>query len=201
VLLRRFCDDHGDLARSFWGACDALLTPGPLGPLFDIADATGGELQELVASKARPHEVAGALLRELGRRVPAILVLEDVHWADEATLDVLRLLGRRIPIGARGADLCRAVVERNGSEGVTWLSSYVSEDKGRTFCVYDAPNPKAIRKTAARNELPVAPSAANDAVADDQGAFGDAAVDPDSAPAGSPPLWTIAEALGYRSSR
>jgi hypothetical protein len=63
--------------------------------------------------------------------------------------------GLNIPIGACGADLCRAVVERNGSEGVTWLSSYVSEDKGRTFCVYDAPNPEAIRKTAARNELPV----------------------------------------------
>ena len=78
------------------GACDALLTPGPLAPLFEVADVTGGALEELVTSGARPHEIASALLAQLGRRAPAILVLEDVHWADEATLDVLRLLGRRI---------------------------------------------------------------------------------------------------------
>jgi hypothetical protein len=54
-----------------------------------------------------------------------------------------------------GAELCRGVVERNAEEGVTWISSFVSEDKTRTFCIYDAPTPEAIRKTAARNELPV----------------------------------------------
>lgn len=63
--------------------------------------------------------------------------------------------GLNIPAGAGERELCLAVIENNGSEGVTWLSSYVSEDKGRTFCVYDAPSPEAIRKTAARNELPV----------------------------------------------
>jgi DNA-binding CsgD family transcriptional regulator len=96
VLLQRFRDEHAESAGILWGACDALLTPGPLAPLFEIADATGGELRELVSSGARPHEIASALLSELGRRAPAILVLEDVHWADEATLDVLRMLGRRI---------------------------------------------------------------------------------------------------------
>ena len=54
-----------------------------------------------------------------------------------------------------GAELCRGVVERNAEEGVTWISSFVSEDKTRTFCIYDAPSPEAIRKTASRNELPV----------------------------------------------
>jgi hypothetical protein len=54
-----------------------------------------------------------------------------------------------------GAELCRGVIERNAEEGVTWISSFVSEDKTRTFCVYDAPSPEAIRKTATRNELPV----------------------------------------------
>jgi uncharacterized protein DUF4242 len=63
--------------------------------------------------------------------------------------------GLQIPVGASGMELCLAVIEENGSEGVTWLSSYVSEDKGRTFCVYDAPSPEAIRKTATRNQLPV----------------------------------------------
>ncbi len=63
--------------------------------------------------------------------------------------------GLRIPVGAEGAELCLAVVERNVDEGVTWVHSYVSEDRKKTFCVYDAPSPEAIRRTAARNDLPV----------------------------------------------
>ncbi len=67
MLLRDFCGGQGDTVRILWGACDALFTPRPLGPLFDVAEATGGELEELVARGARPHEVAVALLRELAR--------------------------------------------------------------------------------------------------------------------------------------
>jgi uncharacterized protein DUF4242 len=52
------------------------------------------------------------------------------------------------------ADLCPGVVERNAEEGVTWISSFVSEDKTRTFCVCDAPTPEAIRKAAIGSELP-----------------------------------------------
>ncbi len=96
VLLRRFSDQGADSARVLWGACDALITPRPLGPFLDVAQVTGGELQELVESGAGPHQVATALMRELAARVPTVLVLEDVHWADGATLDVLRLLGRRV---------------------------------------------------------------------------------------------------------
>jgi hypothetical protein len=63
--------------------------------------------------------------------------------------------GLRIPDGPAGAATCRAVVDRNTDEGVTWVHSYVSHDQKRTFCVYDAPTPEAIRKTASRNQLPV----------------------------------------------
>jgi hypothetical protein len=63
--------------------------------------------------------------------------------------------GLRIPAGAEGEQACLAVVLRNADEGVTWVHSYVSEDRKKTFCVYDAPSPEAIRKTAARNGLPV----------------------------------------------
>jgi Protein of unknown function (DUF4242) len=63
--------------------------------------------------------------------------------------------GLRIPVADGGAELCRGVVERNTEQGVTWISSFVSDDRTRTFCVYDAPTPEAIRKTAAINELPV----------------------------------------------
>lgn len=62
----------------------------------------------------------------------------------------------QIPIITNGgAGVCGAVVERNAEEGVTWVHSYVSEDKRKTFCVYDAPTPEAVRTTAARNGLPV----------------------------------------------
>lgn len=63
--------------------------------------------------------------------------------------------GVQIPPGGPGVDVCQRVIERNAEDGVTWLHSFVSADKRRTFCVYDAPSPEAVRKTAARNELPV----------------------------------------------
>jgi hypothetical protein len=65
---------------------------------------------------------------------------------------VERALARGWPIRI---DEFRRVLERNTDEGVTWIHSYVSEDSSAAFCVYDAPTPEAIRKTAARNELPV----------------------------------------------
>ena len=96
MLLRDFCGRQDDRLRILWGACDGLLTPGPLDPLFDIAESTGGELEALVSREARPHEVAGALIRELDGGRVTIVVIDDLHWADEATLDVLRLLARKI---------------------------------------------------------------------------------------------------------
>ena len=63
--------------------------------------------------------------------------------------------GLNIPVDAQGAAICLSVVERNADDGVTWVHSYVSDDKRKTFCVYDAPSPEAIRKTADRNSLPL----------------------------------------------
>src|SRR5919198_2181584 len=95
-LLRRFCAEQHDAPRLVWGACDPLFTPRPLGPLVDVAEVTGGALLHVVDEGAKPQAVAAALIRELAARGPTILVLEDLHWADEATLDVLALLGRKI---------------------------------------------------------------------------------------------------------
>jgi Nickel responsive protein SCO4226-like len=55
----------------------------------------------------------------------------------------------------QGAKVCMSVVGTNAEEGVTWVHSYVSEDKMKTFCIYDAPSPEAIRRTAEKNKLPV----------------------------------------------
>jgi uncharacterized protein DUF4242 len=63
--------------------------------------------------------------------------------------------GLHVPADPEGACQCLGVIERNADEGVTWLSSYVSADKRKSFCVYDAPSPEAVRTTAARNALPV----------------------------------------------
>jgi class 3 adenylate cyclase/tetratricopeptide (TPR) repeat protein len=95
-LLRRFCAEQHDAPRLVWGACDPLFTPRPLGPLVDVAEAIGGELLHVVDDGAKPQAVAAALIRELAARGPTVVVLEDLHWADEATLDVIALLGRKI---------------------------------------------------------------------------------------------------------
>jgi hypothetical protein len=63
--------------------------------------------------------------------------------------------GLQIQVGNGGANVCQGVVDRNSEDGVTWIHSYVSDDRRSTFCVYDGPSPEAIRKTAARNDLPV----------------------------------------------
>jgi len=63
--------------------------------------------------------------------------------------------GLQVPLDDAGAALRRLVVERNAEAGVTRISSFVSHDRTRSFCLYDARSPEAIRATAARNSLPV----------------------------------------------
>jgi hypothetical protein len=96
ALIERFCALQAHSATVLRGACDALFTPRPLGPIQDVALDVGPALTELLLAEATPYEVAATLLKELGRHQPTVLVVEDVHWADEATLDVLRLIARRI---------------------------------------------------------------------------------------------------------
>ncbi len=82
--------------RWLWGACDGLLTPRPLGPLFDISAQAGGELARLCAGGASRDQLFAAMLAELDSLSLTVVVIEDVHWADEATLDLLSFLGRRL---------------------------------------------------------------------------------------------------------
>lgn len=60
-----------------------------------------------------------------------------------------------IPLNEQGAQVCRTVVANNAEELVTWVHSYVTPDKKKTFCIYDAPSPEAIRQVARKNNLPV----------------------------------------------
>lgn len=94
LFAQRTQDANGRVLR---GACDALRTPRPLGPLLDIARGAGGRLQAIAEGEPKRERLLGAFLELLERHGPSVVVIiEDVHWADFATLDLLTLLGRRI---------------------------------------------------------------------------------------------------------
>src|SRR6266508_3898318 len=97
ALVKRFTERHVAAARFLLGVCDPLLTPRALGPLHDIARQTGGRLAALLAAGSPREKLFAALLDELDQRTrPQVMVVEDAHWADEATLDLLVFLGRRL---------------------------------------------------------------------------------------------------------
>lgn len=84
-------------ARWLWGACDGLLTPRPLGPLFDIGAQLDGEFGAACRSVAPRDRLFASFLAEIGSRaIFTVVVIEDVHWADEATADLLSFAGRRL---------------------------------------------------------------------------------------------------------
>jgi DNA-binding CsgD family transcriptional regulator len=96
ALLEQFTHDLPD-SRLLSGACDGMFTPRPLGPLFDIAQQVHGRLHSLCRADAPREQLFDALLTELCEPGPLpVVVIEDVHWADEATLDLLGFLARRI---------------------------------------------------------------------------------------------------------
>ncbi len=98
ALLRELVREHvKSPVRVLWGGCDALFTPRPLAPLQEVAWSLGGELGRALRESATRDVVFRVFLEELRHpRPPALVVLEDVHWADEATLDLLKFLGRRV---------------------------------------------------------------------------------------------------------
>jgi DNA-binding CsgD family transcriptional regulator/tetratricopeptide (TPR) repeat protein len=95
MLLRAFAHRQSEPLAIHWGSCDALQTPRPLGPLHDIATRSAGELRPLLETNADRLQVFGAFLSMLDTE-PSLVLLEDLHWADEATLDLLRYIGRRM---------------------------------------------------------------------------------------------------------
>jgi DNA-binding CsgD family transcriptional regulator/tetratricopeptide (TPR) repeat protein len=95
-LVQTFCARARATVQVLIGACDALSTPRPLGPLLDVAHDVRGVLAQLVAADAPRHLFFRAALDALTASGPILFIIEDAHWADEATLDLLRYLGRRV---------------------------------------------------------------------------------------------------------
>ncbi len=93
-LIEHFTGEQRS-ARVWWGACDQLFTPRPLGPLRDIALQMRGDWQTRLDVESDRAALFSAFLAELQLDV-TVVVIEDVHWADDATLDLLKFLGRRI---------------------------------------------------------------------------------------------------------
>ncbi len=80
-----------------WGACDPLSTPRPLSPVMDFAMSPSGGLEGLRDPSLEQSELFTMVLDSLRRRLrPILMVVEDVHWADEASLDFLKFVGRRV---------------------------------------------------------------------------------------------------------
>ena len=96
VLVEAFAQQLAGRAVAV-GGCDGLRTPRPLGPLFDIGPQAAGELGVLCRRGAARDQLFTAFLAELAVPGPlTVVVLEDLHWADEATADLLSYLGRRL---------------------------------------------------------------------------------------------------------
>jgi len=96
-LVESFVRSQEQNVRVLWGACEALATPRPLGPLYDIAHELGGKLLKALEADRPPHQLFQSFIDEL--RVmerTTIVVVEDAHWADDASADFLKFVARRI---------------------------------------------------------------------------------------------------------
>ena len=157
ALVERLQRDLPD-ARWSWGMCDGLFTPRPLGPLFDLADQLGGGLLERCAAGAAAARSCSA--RCCGRSAPSavldVVVVEDIHWADEATLDLLRYLGRRL----RGAAVLLIATYRDDGLTAGDPLRVALGDLGAQRCarrIELAPlSPDAVRELAGGSGLPPA---------------------------------------------
>src|SRR4030095_1256489 len=82
-FVERFAEAHRKRAGLLWGACDALFTPRPLGPLYDIAHQIHGNLLTLLEEEAPRTSIFSAFLDQIAQgHSPSLTVIEDVHWAD-----------------------------------------------------------------------------------------------------------------------
>lgn len=96
-LIRRFKENAEKFTYVLTGTCDSLITPRPLGPLYDISIQLSHRFQQLLKSGDERPVLYSALMEELkGKDLPVIMIIEDIHWADEATLDLVKFLSRRM---------------------------------------------------------------------------------------------------------
>jgi DNA-binding CsgD family transcriptional regulator/tetratricopeptide (TPR) repeat protein len=96
ALVARFLAEVEGTARTLVGACDDLSVPRPLAPFRDLLAGVGPELQQAIRGGAASDDVYPLLVDELRGPEPTVLAIEDLHWADGATIDAVAFLARRI---------------------------------------------------------------------------------------------------------
>lgn len=114
AVVARYTDQFGDSGRVLWGACDPLSTPRPLGPLHDLAHDFSPATQDLLAHSEQSFDIFASVFDDL-KTQPSILVLDDLHWADQGTVDLLRFLLRR----ARNSTLLTIGIARDDEVSVS----------------------------------------------------------------------------------
>jgi DNA-binding CsgD family transcriptional regulator len=153
AMVQRFCESLGPTATVMVGQCDHLSTPRPLGPLLDIALNLGGPVAELLASGRRDGVFEATLEALVSRSLPTVAVFEDVQWADESTLDLLRFLGRRLA----GAPAMVVSTYRDDETGPTHPLRIVLGELATSACVdrIDVPplTEDAVRTLAASSGI------------------------------------------------
>jgi len=102
--------------RLLWGACDPLPTPRPLGPIRDLAHRLAPATRAVLEQSGQPYDIFAAVYDDL-RTAPSVLVLDDLHWADQGTIDLLRFVLRRISQTKNALP----PVTRCSHAGSTWL--------------------------------------------------------------------------------
>ena len=94
-FVEAFVDKWVKDERVLWGACDPLPTPRPLGPIHDFAHRLAPATRTLLAESEVPYDIFEAVHNDL-RTAPTVLILDDLHWADQGTIDLLRFVLRRV---------------------------------------------------------------------------------------------------------
>ena len=95
-LVKAFMEACPSDLDVLWGACDGVSTPQPYGPFEDMADGLGAEFRTLLDGNAARGELGRWLLKWMAAGPTRVVAIEDIHWADQATLDLLAFLARRI---------------------------------------------------------------------------------------------------------
>lgn len=94
--LLRALADNAEGCRILWGGCEALSTSRPLGPLYDMMASFDAQVVKALHEETVPIRLFSLLLMALQKsQQPVLMIVEDIHWADQATLDLVKFLGRR----------------------------------------------------------------------------------------------------------
>ena len=97
VLIEEFVKNLGEKWRVLWGNCDALNTPRPLSPLYDLTYQMNSNLLKVLKIEHEGNSIFNGFFHEIQKEnKPSLIIIEDIHWADESTIDLIKFISRRV---------------------------------------------------------------------------------------------------------